>query len=144
MAWVEQDYIRRILLREWDVPGAVNIGLIAQNARYALAHGYDVLLEGILDAGRYGAMLRELAADHQGPGLHYYLDVSFAETMRRHAGRPQATEFGEAEMRRWYTERDLLPGVAETVIGEHDTQDQIVGRIVGDVRAARAGGTADS
>ena len=27
-AWVEQDHLRRILLRERDVPGGVNIGLI--------------------------------------------------------------------------------------------------------------------
>lgn len=142
VAWVEQDYIRRIVLRERDVPDGVNIGLIAQTVRYALAHGFDVLLEGILDAGRYAPMLRELAAGHGGPVLHYYLDVSFAETLRRHAGRPQAAEFGEAEMRRWYVEGDLLPHVAETIIGEGATLDEIVARIVDDVRAARAGRTA--
>jgi predicted kinase len=44
-AWVEQDYLRRILLREHDLPGGANIGLIDTNVRYALDHGYDVVLE---------------------------------------------------------------------------------------------------
>lgn len=76
--------------------------------------------------------------------LHFYLDVPFAETLRRHAGRPQVVEFGEAEMRRWYVERDFLPHVAETVIGEDETLERIVARIAGDVRAARAGRTAEA
>ena len=144
VAWVEQDYIRRILLRERDLPGGVNIGLISQTVRYALDHGYDVVLEGILDASRYAPMLRELVTGHRGPALHYYVDVSFAETLRRHAGRPrQAAEFGEAELRRWYQPRDFLPHVTETILGEGETLDDIVRRIVSDMHAARAGRTTD-
>jgi hypothetical protein len=37
------------------------------------------------------------------------LDVPFEETMRRHATRPQAAEFGRAEVLSWYRERDLRP-----------------------------------
>jgi len=36
--------------------------------------------------------------------------------MRRHAARPQAAEFGRAEMATWYRELDLLPGRIEQVI----------------------------
>jgi predicted ABC-type ATPase len=36
VAWVSQDLIRRTILREKDRPGAVNIGLIGQVARYSL------------------------------------------------------------------------------------------------------------
>ena len=38
LAWVSQDLIRRIMLKERDRPGAVNIGLIDQIARYCLDH----------------------------------------------------------------------------------------------------------
>jgi len=34
-----------------------NIGLIDQVTRYALDHGYHVVLDGILDAGHYEPML---------------------------------------------------------------------------------------
>jgi chloramphenicol 3-O-phosphotransferase len=116
IALVGQDNLRRIILRERDVPGAANIGLIDTVARYALSHGFHVIIDGILYAASYGAMLDTLRRDHRGPSRFYYLDVPFEETMRRHATRPQASEFGRAEMRRWYSERDLLPAPIERII----------------------------
>jgi hypothetical protein len=53
----------------------------------------------ILYADHYGAMLVQLRADHRGPTHGYYLHVPFEETVARHATRPQANEYGEAEMR---------------------------------------------
>ncbi|GGK86478.1 hypothetical protein Ppa06_46360 [Planomonospora parontospora subsp. parontospora] len=73
--------IRRDILRERDLPGATNIGLIDVVVRYALDSGYHVVLEGILYADRYGAMLQTLRADHLGSSHCYYLDVPFAETL---------------------------------------------------------------
>ena len=75
-----QDHLRRIVLRERDVPGGVNIGLIDTVARYALDRGYHVIVEGILYAARYSDMLTALRADHRGESWFYYLDVSFEET----------------------------------------------------------------
>jgi predicted kinase len=57
VAWVSQDLIRRIILREKDRPGGANIGLIDQVARYSLDHGYHVALDGIFYADRYQPML---------------------------------------------------------------------------------------
>ena len=73
VAWVSQDLIRRVILKEKDQPGGLNIGLIDQVTRYAL-------------------------------------------TLRRHAMRPQAAEFGTSQMREWYRPRDLLTAVREQVI----------------------------
>lgn len=78
------------------MPGGANIGLIDQTTRHALDHGYDVALDGILDAGRYGAMLRRLTADHTGLTGHYYFDIPFAETVARHAARPLSVEVSAA------------------------------------------------
>ena len=116
LAIVGQDNLRRIVLREHDIPNGANIGLIDLTARYALDHGFHVIVEGILYADRYGDMLTALRHDHLGVTRLYYLHVPFEETLRRHATKPQAAEYGEAEMSAWYRELDLLPGRVEQVI----------------------------
>jgi predicted kinase len=90
IALVSQDNLRRVVLREKDVPGGANIGLIDVVARYALDHGFHVILDGILYADRYAPMLDALRRNHRGMSRFYYLDVPFEETVRRHAARPQA------------------------------------------------------
>jgi hypothetical protein len=133
VAWIEQDHLRRILLRERDVPGAVNIGLIDATVRHCLDAGYHVLLDGILDAGRYGDMLTALVDDHRGTTRCYYLDVTFAETVRRHGTRPQASQFTPDQMRAWYVERDLLPDDLEALVPEHQPQATTVEQILTDL-----------
>jgi predicted kinase len=124
LAWVSQDLIRRIILKERDVPGGVNIGLIDQVVRYCLDHGQHVVLDGILYADRYEQMLAGLNADHLGRSYFYYLDVSMDETLRRHTTRPQAAEFGPDDMRSWYRPRDLLSSIRERIVPETSTLQQ--------------------
>lgn len=130
LALVEQDNLRRVVLREHDRPGGANIGLIDTVARYALDAGYHVVLEGILYADRYGPMIRRLAMDHRGPTHHYYLDIAFDETLRRHATKPLADELGEPELRSWYRPRDVLPGGVESVIGADSSLTRTIDRIM--------------
>ncbi|MEU1179938.1 AAA family ATPase [Streptomyces sp. NPDC005820] len=130
LALVGQDHLRRIVLRERDRPGAANIGLIDTVARYSLDAGYHVVLEGILYADRYGDMLARLRTDHRGPTHAYYLHVPMEETLARHATKPIAHEVGEAELRDWYRELDLLPGGVETVIDAASTLTETVDRIL--------------
>lgn len=59
-ALVEQDYLRRIVLKERDIPNGDNIPLIEQTVTFALERGYAVVLEGILYTPHYGAMLVRL------------------------------------------------------------------------------------
>jgi len=120
-ALVEQDYLRRIVLRERDRPGGIAPALIEQTARFALDHGYHAVLEGILFRDRYGPMLTALRRAHRGRTSVFYLDVSLDETLRRHATRPQAAEFTPAEMRGWYVHRDLLGLDDEHVVPESST-----------------------
>jgi predicted kinase len=128
-AWVEQDHLRRILLRERDLPGGLAPVLIGQTVRTALDHGYHVVLEGILHAGRYGPVLTDLCRDHRGRTAVFYLDVSLAETLRRHGTRPQRDHFGETDMRGWYTGRDLLGVADEHVVPETTGLDEAVALI---------------
>ena len=126
LAIVGQDNLRRVVLREHDKPNAANIGLIDLTARYALDHGFHVIVEGILYTSHYGDMLAALCQDHQGTTRCYYFDVPFEETLRRHATKPQASEYGEAEMSAWYRELDLLPGGIEQVIPAGSSLDDTV------------------
>jgi predicted kinase len=139
VAWVSQDLIRRTILKERDGQGGVNIGLIDQVVRYSLDQGYHAVLDGILYADRYEQMLAELQRDHLGLSRFYYLDVTMDETLRRHALRPQASEFGPDDMRSWYRPRDLLASVQEHVIPETTTIGQTVALILKDTQLLRTG-----
>ncbi|WP_329153251.1 kinase [Streptomyces sp. NBC_01456] len=116
IALVGQDNLRRVVLREHDVPGGANIGLIDLTVRHAMDHGFHVVLEGILSVAHYGDMLAALFADHSGRTHGFSLDVPFEETLARHATKPIAGTVGETELRSWYRPLDLLPGGVETVI----------------------------
>jgi predicted kinase len=138
IAVVGQDNLRRTILRDRDRPGMANIGLIDLVARYSLEHGFHVVVEGILDSGRYGQMLAALRAAHQGPSHFYYLDVSLEETIRRHATRAQATEFTPDDMRDWYRRLDLMPAMSERVVGEDSSLAQTVDRILAETGLLQA------
>lgn len=133
VAWVEQDNLRRIVLREHDVPDGANIGLIEMTARYALDNAYDVILEGILYTDHYGEMLERLSTDHVGTTGHYYFDIPFTETIRRHRTRPLSLEVTAEQMRGWYRTRDLLPFVDETVLSDDVSLDAAVDQIITDL-----------
>ncbi|MFK4086535.1 kinase [Kribbella sp. NPDC020789] len=133
VAWVEQDYLRRTLLREHDRAGQPNVGLIELTVRYALDHGYHVVLEGILNNRTYGEMIRRLVVDHVGVTGAYYFRLPFEETIRRHSTRELAKVVTAEQMREWYRDLDLLGVPGEQVIGIDSTLDQTVDRILADL-----------
>ena len=134
LAIVGQDNLRRQVLRERDVPGGANIDLIDLTARFALDRGFHAIVEGILYADHYGRMLTALIADHRELARAYYLDIPWAETLRRHATKALAAEYGEREMRGWYRERDVLPGGLEQIIPAASSLEETVRRIMAESR----------
>jgi hypothetical protein len=128
-ALVEQDHLRRIVLRERDLPGGHAPDLIAEVARFALDRHYHVIVEGILHTGRYAPMLAGLWRAHRGGSWSFYLDVSFDETARRHATRPQSAEFTVEDMRGWYAPRDVLGFAGEHVVPQDSALDRTVALI---------------
>ncbi len=130
VAWIEQDYVRRIIFKELDQPDGANIQAIRQLAQHALDRGYHAVVEGIMPKVRYGDMLAQLHADHAGPSYFYYLDVPLEETIRRHATRPKASAFAGADMAEWYHPQDLLDGPRETVIDQSSSLEMTVKRIL--------------
>ncbi|MFF5090423.1 AAA family ATPase [Streptomyces niveus] len=133
LALVGQDNLRRTVLRERDRPGAANIGLIGITARYALDAGFHTVVEGILYADRYTAMLQDLVSEHRGISRCYYLDVPLQETLLRHATKSDPAYLAQVtdqHLRDWYRERDLLPDGVETIVEASSTLDNTVQRIM--------------
>ena len=127
---VSQDVVRREILRVKDSEGNPAIQLIYDLCMYGNNVGYTVILEGILSNKKYGAMLCRLLDDFQGEKLIYYFDVSFEETVRRHATKPNAHEFGELEMRQWWKEKDYLDFENEFLIRNDTSQEDIINMIL--------------
>ncbi|MEV4280113.1 AAA family ATPase [Actinoplanes xinjiangensis] len=140
-ALIEQDHLRRVLLREHGGLGddAVAPAFLTGTARAALEAGYHVILEGILHTREYATHLRHLIESHPGPVSCHYLDVSFEETLRRHRNRAEPIPVTAETMHDWYTERDLLGIPGEVVIPESaDPEETVTTVLHGSGLAARA------
>lgn len=120
------------MLREHGGLGddAVAPGFIAMSVWYLLGTGYHVIVEGILHTGGYGQMLREVIAEHPGPSHVFYLDVGFAETVRRHHTRAESIPVTADDMQSWYSPNDVLGVDGEHIIGEGSTLEQTVTTIL--------------
>ncbi|TCN52128.1 zeta toxin [Rhodococcus sp. SMB37] len=134
-AVVAQDNVRRTILRERDEPGGFNIDLIEMIAMECMKRGRLTIIEGILDTDRYGEMLERLMTSTDRP-FFYAFDLSFAQTLDRHATRPEAAEFGPTDMRTWFRGHQPLPFVAETVFDVSWSVEAVVGRIYDDLRSS--------
>lgn len=130
LAIVRQDVVRRDILRERDKADGVNIGLIDSMARHILEQGVPCVVEGIMHAERYGAMLDALLTDHAGVAYSYYFDIPFAITVERHFTKPNHDAWTVEDMRGWYVEHDVLPGGTDRIIGPHSSEDATVERIL--------------
>lgn len=131
-AVVAQDAVRRQMLREFDEPGAFNIRLIEQIATACLQEDLVVIVEGILDSRKYGPMLKRLT-DNAPQSLFYAFDLTFEETLRRHATRPQAASIPEALLADWYRGWQPLRFVAETRIDASWSIEATIDRIYRDI-----------
>lgn len=129
---VSQDVVRREMLRVKDTADNPAIQLIYQLRRYGQNIGYTVILEGIFNTKKYGAMLRQLVADFDGNVQAYYFNIPFEEALRRHKAKSNAHDFGEAELRKWWKDQDRLGVKGERDIDETLSQADVVEMIVRD------------
>ncbi|GAA1308937.1 AAA family ATPase [Brachybacterium tyrofermentans] len=136
VAVIGQDHLRRELLWEHDAANGDTAGLILATARHCLGIGRITVVEGIFGSERYGDMFEEMLADHKGPCLVYYLDVSLAETLRRHTGKTIGGEVPASEVASWYREHDVLGTPGEQVLGEELSEDDMVARVLADLTTA--------
>lgn len=59
----------------------------------------------------------------------FYFDIPFEETLKKHKTKQNANEFGEAELRKWWNEKDLLEFIPETILGKELEADEIINLI---------------
>ncbi|QQS15282.1 MAG: kinase [Candidatus Moraniibacteriota bacterium] len=126
MAYVEQDYFRRTILKERDLQGGYNAELIKIVTILLLQEGYNVIMEGIFNRDRYQEMFQSILAEHPVQNFFFYFDISFEETLKRHKTKPNCHEFGEEEMKSWYKEKNFLDCIREEAISERSELEETV------------------
>jgi adenylylsulfate kinase-like enzyme len=125
-AYIEQDYFRRIVLKEKDVVGGFNIQLMKETVLFLLKNQHDVIMEGIFDTRRYEKMFKEIITLHLSNNFFFYMNISLDETIRRHDTKPNKDEFGEKELRDWYRENDQLSFIGEEIISVKSSAEEAV------------------
>ena len=132
VAVVGQDVMRREVLGTGDDVAGHAPGLIDLTTRYALNRGFDVIVEGVLNADWYSETLLRLVEDHRGTSRCCLYDLSFEETVRRHTSKPVADSFGEAEMRKWWRGCQPVEGLDEALVTETESLNSTVTRLLRD------------
>jgi len=110
--------------------GMEHAALLEVAAKHCLSAGHDVVLEGIFQSARYAAMLERVASTSTDARF-YAFDLTFEETLRRHAGRSLASEVSPGQMRAWYRGWDPLPFVTEQPILPSEELAAVTHRILG-------------
>ncbi|WP_079710338.1 kinase [Paraliobacillus ryukyuensis] len=127
---VSQDVVRRDMLKAHDKVGNLSIDLIYQIAAFGKDNCAIVIVEGILNEGRYGGMLRNLIAFYDEKAHTYYFDLPFEETVKRHNARAKKNEFGEDALQAWWNPNDHLDVAGEMIVTEAQSQQEIVSLII--------------
>jgi adenylate kinase family enzyme len=133
-ALIDQDYYRHTMFNnlhsDLEAPRYVMFaGVLA-----ALEHGYDVILEGFMGMGKYGSYFDELLAQHPDNNYFFYFDVSFEESLRRHAGRSKDASLTEAKMRELYKRSGPFGYPGEVIIGQDCSAEQACARIISEAK----------
>ena len=127
---LSQDVIRREMLWVRDGCGNPAVSLLAALLQYGSVHSPYVILEGILDSEVYRPVF-EAAKEAFGEEIYaYYYDLPFEETLRRHATKPNHMDFGEADMREWWKEKDLIGLIPETVFTKDVSAEEAITAIL--------------
>jgi hypothetical protein len=99
------------------------------NVLIGLEHGFDVILEGILNVQKPGRreFFERIFAKHPEENYIFYMNTSFNETVKRHGTRPDKKDMFEAEaMRGWYDLATPMNHKKEVVIPESSTLEQTI------------------
>lgn len=130
---ISQDIVRREMLWVKDRVGNEAVDLMINLLQYGAKHCNVVILEGILYSDIYKPLF-ETAIAVYGENIHaYYYDLSFEETLVRHATKRNRFSFGEKEMRRWWRERDYIGYIDEKNITSDLSLMEAVDKIYLDV-----------
>lgn len=126
---ISQDVIRRDMLYVRDGENTLAIPLLTELLKYGNANCDVVIMEGILNSAWYRPLFEAVVKIYESNVFSYYFDISFEETVKRHNSRPQRSEFGEDDMRRWWKEKDYSDVLNEIIITKDKDKDSIVEEI---------------
>jgi predicted kinase len=130
---ISQDVVRREMLFVKDGPDTEARQLLLELALYGKKHSNVVILEGILNSQWYKNLFENLLDEFKDKIFAYYFDIPFEETLNRHKQKPNAHEFGEKEMRKWWNEKDLIDIIPEVCLYKELSLNEIVDKIYKDV-----------
>lgn len=126
---LSQDVIRREMLYATDGPDTLAIPLMNAMLEYGANHCSTVILEGILNAAWYAPVFREAQRLFGERISAWYFDLPFEETLRRHQTKPNRADFGEADMREWWNEKDYIGFLPERTLTKELTREEITDMI---------------
>lgn len=129
---LSQDAIRREMLYTSDGPDTLAIPLLNHLLEYGATHCHAVILEGILTAEWYSPVFRTAQRLFGDRISAWYFDLPFEETLRRHQTKPNRADFGEADMRRWWREKDYIGFLSEHTLTTDASEAQILEQICAD------------
>lgn len=130
---ISQDVVRREMLFVKDGPDTEAIKLLNELVLYGKKHCNIVILEGILNSRWYRKLFENSHNEFGNQIFAYYFNIPFEETLNRHKQKPNAHEFGEKEMRKWWNEKDLIGMIPEVCIHKELSLTEIVNIIYQDV-----------
>lgn len=130
---VSQDMVRREILYTLDGPDPAAGPLLLELVLYGKRHCKIVILEGILNSKWYKPLFDAILKEFGDHIFAYYFDIPFDETLSRHQHKPNAKDFGETEMKRWWNENDLLESIPEISIQKDLSLDEVVDMIYQEV-----------
>ena len=133
IATVEQDMFRHSILHDQDGARELSATMMKDAILSALGNGYDVIADGIFNLTYSKKMLDEIFENHKNNNFIYFFNISFDETVRRHAQRDKKNDFGAEEMRKWYTSASTSGYDFEKEITEDMSEDDVLREILKNV-----------
>jgi tRNA uridine 5-carbamoylmethylation protein Kti12 len=130
---ISQDVVRREMLFVKDGPNPESSQLLSELTLYGKSNCNIVILEGILNSKWYKNLFENLLDEFKDKIFAYYFDIPFEETLNRHQQKPNAHEFGEKEMEKWWNENDLFDIIPEVLLYKELNLNEIVDIIYKDV-----------
>lgn len=127
---IPQDVVRREMLYVKDGVDTKAVDLLIQLILYGRENCTYVILEGILDSSWYHRLFETIKCEFNNGIYAYYFDIPFNETLLRHKTKPNANDFGEEEMKRWWKEKDFIDIFSEQIISKDMMEDEIVNMIL--------------
>lgn len=131
---ISQDIVRREMLWAKDGCNTAALPLLVSLIEYGFENSEITILEGILKSAWYQPLFEQAVRIFQKENIYaYYYDLPFEETLKRHVTRSKLFDFGEADMRCWWNEKDYIGLIQEKTFTKELTLNDAVEFILADV-----------